>query len=93
MDTIAEVVRATLEPEAFSLYLLRGDALELVLHEGWPAGAAWPRQYVPIPRCSTRWSRPPPAVRGARTDEEILGEQGLLAGPLVDMRSGTWSGC
>ena len=87
-ETIAEVVRATLEPEAFSLYLLRGDALELVLQEGWPAGASWPRQYVPnTPLFDAVVAGRRMLCAAHAADEAVLADQGLLAGPLVDMRT------
>lgn len=88
-QTIAEVVRATLEPEAFSLYLLRGDALELVSQEGWPAGAPWPRQYVPdTPLFDAVIAGRRPLCAAQPADEAVLDGDGLLAGPLVDMRTG-----
>lgn len=88
-QTIAEVVRATLEPESFSLFLLRGDALELVAQEGWPAGAPWPRQYVPnTPLFDAVIAGRRPLCAAQPADEAVLGGDGLLAGPLVDMRTG-----
>lgn len=93
LDTIEEVVRATLEPEAFSLYLMRGDALELVFHEGWPAKAPWPRHYAPnTPLFDAVIAGRRMLCAAHRPDEHILREDGLLAGPLVDMRSGHITG-
>jgi GGDEF domain-containing protein len=87
-QTISEVVRATLEPESFSMYLLRGDALELVLQEGWPAGVPWARHYVPnTPLFDAVVAGRRMLCAAQPADEVILGEEGLLAGPLVDMRT------
>jgi polysaccharide biosynthesis protein PelD len=88
-ETIAEVVRATLAPEAFSLYLLRGDTLELVLNEGWPAEVDWPRRYAPnAPLFDAVVAGRRSLCAAQPVDEVALGGQGLLAGPLVD----PWSG-
>lgn len=93
LTTIAEVVRATLDPEAFSLFLLQGDTLECTLREGWPEEAPWPSRYgAGDPIFDT-------IVAGRRAlcvvhpgDEAVLGGDGLLAGPLIDMRSGELAG-
>lgn len=88
-QTVSEVVRATLEPEAFSLYLLRGDALELVAQEGWPAGAPWPRHYVPnTPLFDAVIASRRMLCAAQAADEAVLDGAGLIAGPLVDLRSG-----
>jgi GGDEF domain-containing protein len=89
LDTVSEVVRATLEPESFSLYLMNGESLDLVLQEGWPADGAWPRRYVsdtPLFDAVIAGRRMLCAANAP--DEAVLVEQGLLAGPLVDVRTG-----
>jgi GGDEF domain-containing protein len=89
METIAEVVRATLQPESFSVYMLREDALELVLQEGWPAGAPWARRYVPdTPLFDAVIAGRRMLCAAQPADEVVLGAEGLLAGPLVDMGTG-----
>lgn len=88
METIAEVVRATLQPESFSLYMLRDEGLELVLQEGWPADAPWARRYVPdTPLFDAVIAGRRMLCAAQPADEVVLREEGLLAGPLVDMRT------
>lgn len=89
LDTVAEVVRATLDPESFSMFLLRGESLELALDEGWPVDAAWPRHYEPDTRLFDA------VIAGRRmlcaanaADELMLQDEGLLAGPLIDVGTG-----
>jgi len=89
LDTVSEVVRATLEPESFSLFLLRGDTLELMLQEGWAAEAAWPRQYAPdSPIFDAVVARRRMLCAAHAHDEGVLQDDGLIAGPLVDVRTG-----
>jgi polysaccharide biosynthesis protein PelD len=82
---VVNVVRSALNPEQFSLYLLRDSALEFVLQEGWEHGSA---RYAhvfhpesPLFREVVARQRVVCCVRAE--DEEVLRGEGVLAGPLL----------
>jgi hypothetical protein len=83
------VISGVLSPQAFSLFLIDGDTLKGVSNEGW-------QQVTPLLRCFDSDSA---LYRGvieqgrvlcvARPEDEVLlGDQGMLAGPLRDSSTG-----
>jgi hypothetical protein len=89
LSGVADLVRAILSAKRFSVFLLKGDALEAialesVVTEGWGAGERLPDRYD---AGSTLFQ----AVVGAQrflcaaraADAEILGDDGMLAGPIL----------
>jgi polysaccharide biosynthesis protein PelD len=82
---VSELVRTTLSPRKFSLYLLHDDRLEAAISEGWVKGDHFERVF------ETGSSLHEAIVHQQRhvvvvhpQDEAILREDGLLAGPIVD---------
>ena len=90
---IVDVLRATLNPEQFSLYLLRGDQLELAIESGWKTSDAYSRCF---PEATPLFRE----VVGKQTllsinnpeHEVILGSTGVLAGPVVHPVTGEVTG-
>ncbi len=89
LSGVADLVRAILSARRFSVFLLKGDALEAialesVVTEGWGAGERLPDRYD---AGSTLFQAVVGAQRflcAARTgDGEILGDDGMLAGPIL----------
>ncbi len=89
LSGVAELVRAILSAKRFSVFLLKGDALEAValesvVTEGWATGEHLPERYD---AGSTLFQ----AVVGAQrflcaaraADADILGDDGMLAGPIL----------
>lgn len=84
LDAAADVIRTALQPQAFSIFLLQGDALQRVLKEGWTTDAPWPHAYragSPLFDALVAGRQTLCAVQ--RADEQVLDGDGLLAGPLV----------
>lgn len=86
---VMEVVRSVMNPEKFSLYLLREDVLEVSIAEGWMPQD----QYIRVFRAESRLFQH--VVAGQQVlcvaneqDEETLLKQGVLAGPLMDNETG-----
>jgi hypothetical protein len=84
-----ELVSATLHPQQFSIYLLSEKGLELVLMHGWKENDSYLRHFDSSDTLyqAVIARRQVPCVARAE-DERVLGNQGLLAGPLVDIDTG-----
>jgi GGDEF domain-containing protein len=86
---MADVVRAVMKPEKFSIYLMKENALELVVFEGWSGNDRYARAFSsgsPLFHGVIGERRYPCAAD--KTDEKILLGEGLLAGPLLSRESG-----
>jgi polysaccharide biosynthesis protein PelD len=90
---VSKLVKSIMNPEKFSLYLVRNDSLELALAEGWTSGDGYPRRYGPGSRIFHE------AVGGQRVlsvanpdDEFVLAGEGLIAAPLMVPDSGRVAG-
>lgn len=84
-----DIVRAVLNPERFSLYLLKGDALEVSIGEGWTAKHSGSRFFKSDSLIFQEIvGRQRILCMANPDDERILGPEGVLAGPLVDTREG-----
>ncbi len=89
LSGVAELVRAILSAKRFSVFLLKGDALEAValetvVTEGWGAGERLPERYDAgsiLYQSVVGGQRFLCAARKA--DAEILGDDGMLAGPIL----------
>lgn len=89
LSGLGDLVRAVLNPEKFSVYLLEGTEMTASLTHGWQEAEPFARHFG---SGSTLYS----AVIGSRArlcvvnaeQEGILAGQGVLAGPLVDKASG-----
>lgn len=82
---VAELVRTTLGPRKFSLYLLQGSRLEAAISEGWQPGDRFLRvldEDAELHRCVVQSRRVLVAVNP--NDEATLREEGVMAGPIVD---------
>jgi hypothetical protein len=88
---VTDLVRTVLGPRRFSVFLLSGDTLTLAISEGWDGGAG-----TVYARAFDGQSRLFQAVVGSHrtlvaasaADEAVLGGEGLLAGPLLNVDSG-----
>jgi hypothetical protein len=89
LSGIVDMVRAVMNPGQFSLFLLNGDKLEAAASEGWQAhdrhareiGAASPLFHAIV-------SEGQVLVAANPKHEPLLGDEGLLAGPLVNHGTG-----
>jgi polysaccharide biosynthesis protein PelD len=86
---VTDLVRTTLSPQKFSLFLLNQNRLEAAVSEGWLLGDRFARVFEPGSRLHS-------AVVGGRRnvsvvkpeDEAMLRDEGILAGPIVNNDSG-----
>ena len=86
---VMDVVRIIMNPEKFSLYLLRDDVLEVCTGEGWTSADALRRVFRPDSRLFHEVIARQRVVCGANEeDERILDNEGILAGPLMDRETG-----
>jgi polysaccharide biosynthesis protein PelD len=82
---VSELVRTSLSPKKFSLYLLNGRKLEAAVSEGWTSTDRFARLIEPDSPLFE-------AIVGSRRtlviadpgDEALLRDEGLLAGPIVN---------
>jgi GGDEF domain-containing protein len=86
---VVDMVRAVMFPEKFSLYLLRNDLLELFIQEG---GSPEDRFSQTFDRDSLLFQEVVGRQRllcsANASDEQILGSEGVLAGPLINTAEG-----
>jgi hypothetical protein len=86
---ISEIVNAVMNPERFSLYLLRDDVLEISIGEGWTSASTLSRTFRSDSRLFQEViGRQRFMCAANRDDELILGHEGVLAGPLIDRETG-----
>lgn len=86
---ISEIVHAVMNPEQFSLYLLRDDVLEISIGEGWTSGSSMSRTFRSDSRLFQEVIARQRFVCAANPDDElVLGNEGVLAGPLIDRETG-----
>ena len=86
---IVDIVRSVLNPERFSLYLLKGDALEISIDEGWTGEQSGSRVFKADSLIFQEIvGRQRILCIANPEDERILGQEGVLAGPLVNGRTG-----
>lgn len=89
LSGVAELVRAILSAKRFSVFLLKGDALEAValesvVTEGWATSEPLPERYgagSTLFQAVVGGQRFLCAARAA--DADILGDDGVLAGPIL----------
>ncbi len=87
--SVTDVVRIIMNPEKFSLYLLRDDVLEVCTGEGWTAEDAYNRVFRADTQLFHEVIARQRIVCGANEeDERMLSGEGILAGPLKDRESG-----
>jgi hypothetical protein len=89
LRSMANIVRAVMKPEKFSIYLLKDDRLEIAIHEGWSQKDNFSRTLnsgSPLFRAAIGGQRFLCCV--SRDDEAILAHEGILAGPLINTATG-----
>jgi polysaccharide biosynthesis protein PelD len=90
---VAKLVKSVMNPEKFSLYLLRNDSLELALAEGWTSGDGYPRRYGPGSRIFHEAVGRQRVLSVANPDDEfVLAGEGLIAAPLIVPDTGRVAG-
>jgi polysaccharide biosynthesis protein PelD len=86
---VARLVRSVMNPEQFSLYLLKEGALELVLAEGGTADDVLPRFYYSGTRLFQETVGRQRVLSVANPeDESVLAGAGMIAAPLLVPASG-----
>lgn len=84
-----QVVSTMMHPNKFSLFLLKNDRLELAIQHGWQATDTYKEI---IPSSSALFlnviSKQKMLCSANVDDEHLLGEEGILAGPLMNKESG-----
>ncbi len=86
---VRPLVSSILNPEKFSVYLLKGARLEAVLKIGWSREEGWMRSFdadSALFQAIVGGRQTLAVVRPA--DERVLGGQGVLAGPLLAADTG-----
>lgn len=86
---VNKIVRAILDPKQHSVYLLQGQNLEVTVTDGWPAAESYSRRYTaasPLFRATIGEQRVLCAARPE--DLHLLGNEGVIAGPLVNPETG-----
>jgi polysaccharide biosynthesis protein PelD len=87
---VSELVRTTLAPRKFSLYLLQDTRLEAAISEGWDKGDHFERVFDAdhgLYEAVVNQSRTVVIVHP--DDEALLRDEGLLAGPIMDSTNDT----
>ena len=83
------VVRAVMNPEKFSLYVMRDGRLEVSTTEGWTADDVRTRVFGADSRLFQEViGRQRVVCVATREDEPVLQQHGVLAGPLMDGETG-----
>lgn len=90
---VEELVRSVMNPDKFSVYLLGNGALNSTITYGWKDGDNFQDQFSATDALYKEVVGSQHVLCIANRDHQrILGEQGMLAGPLVDTETGEISG-
>jgi hypothetical protein len=90
---VSSLIRSVMNPEKFSLYLLRNGVLELAFSEGWTAEDRFPRTYTPADRLFQEAVGRQRVVSVANPeDERLLAGVGLIAAPIIAPDTGHLAG-
>lgn len=93
LQGIQELVRSTMQPEKFSVYLLNKDGLVPTITYGWTSEDGYQEKYSANDELYKNVVGAQQVLCIANSDHQaILGEQGVLAGPLLDTETGEVSG-
>jgi len=87
--SIMDMIRAVMNPQKFSVFILGQDALEAAVHTGWTGKD----QYLRIigaqhPLFQEVVARRRVLSISNENDEQVLDQQGILAGPLTNAETG-----
>jgi len=89
MSGVSRLVRVVMNPEKFSLFVLKNDRLELATNESWSADDPYASEFSARSMLyqevigRQRW-----LCCANREEEIVLGTEGMLAGPLVNSETG-----
>jgi len=86
---VEKLVRAALNPKKFSLFRWTNNVLALEAAYGWETPDAYTARFnanTALVRQLVKKNRPLSIVK--QDEEKILGGQGMLAGPIIDERTG-----
>jgi GGDEF domain-containing protein len=87
---VMDIVRAVMNPDKFSLYLLREDVLEISIGEGWTSEDSLSRVFRTDSRLFQEVIGRQRVVCAVNPeDERVLAKEGVLAGPLMDRETGS----
>ena len=88
-----DMIRSVINPEAFSLFTLEEGELRLALQSGWGENQPYSDRYLntdPLYQAVIGQKRF--LVASQDSDREILGGDGVLAGPLINREGGNVTG-
>jgi hypothetical protein len=89
LDKAKLLVESMLEPEKFSIYILKDSQFELVLEQGWNKSDDFLRRFNTGSTLYTAIADDWKMLNVANADDEIiLAQQGVLAGPLIIPKTG-----
>ncbi|PWU05656.1 MAG: hypothetical protein C5B51_13995 [Terriglobia bacterium] len=81
---VANLIRSVMNPEKFSLYLLRNGVLELSHAEGWTVEDSFPERYTPSATIFQEAIGRQRMLSVANPEDEIaLSGQGMIVAPLI----------
>ncbi len=93
LQGVQELIRSTMQPEKFSVYVLNKDGLVPTITYGWHSNDTYVEKYVAQDDLYKQVIAEQKTLCIANTDHQhFLSGQGVLAGPLVDKETGEISG-
>jgi GGDEF domain-containing protein len=90
---VEELVRAVLNPQKFSVYLLGKKGLDCIISSGWEDRDNYSRTYDQKSQLFNEIVGRQAIISVVNSDQQrLLGEHGVLAGPLINRDTGEISG-
>lgn len=81
---VADLVRSVMNPEMFSVFLLRNGSMELVVEDGWAEGDVFPRHYAASTSLFQEIIGRQRLLSVANPEESmVLSGDGVVASPIV----------
>ena len=93
LQGVQELIRSTMQPEKFSVYMLNKDGLIPSITYGWNSGDSYREKYSAQDTLYKEVIGEQKTLCIANTDHQaLLSSEGVLAGPLLDKETGEVSG-
>lgn len=93
LQGVQELVSSVLRPEKFSVYLLNNDGLATTITFGWDEEDHYEKQFDTFHELYREVIGKQQSLCIANRDHQlVLGDQGVLAGPLIDQETGEING-
>ncbi|HIJ84127.1 MAG TPA: GAF domain-containing protein, partial [Magnetococcales bacterium] len=88
-----DMIRSVISPEMFSIYILDEQKLTVMVKSGWKEGNSYKEFYTSIdPIYQAIVGEKRFLMVSHHAEREILGGQGMMAGPLINRETGNISG-